>query len=843
MSWKGKVVALYKQFGAPVKFAAKMILGAVLPGGSAVAELVSQALECAHETAKDHFELDERKAPAATAADLQRLESVLEVLAGDMAALMEQVVRLQAQPEEARRELQAALAAMDDRSRTALIRLDGLARSFDRLEEQNARIEQAVAALREELREVTSRNRIHPGDASPRLVVSINDQREHAVLRRLRDEFRKLPAEYQNADDLMLLADGLSAAGLFGLARDGHADAARAAARAADTAREAEAHFKAYRDACEQGRWDDALASVRRAAELDPARFEPFPLRRYEPQRILGAGGFGTVVLCRDLYSKRCEVAVKALHTADLARDVDEVFGEAQTLHDLQHPSIIRVRNWDFADVARTRPYIVMDYFAGDNLQVYLDRHGPLAPDDLLAVARRVAEATQAAHARGVLHRDLKPDNVLVRKREGGWEVKIIDFGLAVRRQAVSTSVAKEVGRRTAQDRSFAGTFKYAPPEQKGELAAEVGPYSDVYTFGKTCCEALFGTTEPKRRQWATVPEALAEVLEQCIEQGLERRHASFEPVLDELEVLAQEAATPEIGRPGVSPPSRFIGREDSTRTTHAPPQTEIAPRQVNPPKPRRQPGEIFTNSIGMKLAWIPAGKFRMGSPPDEKGRMRDEGPPHEVEITQSFYLGVTVVTQAEYEHVAGKNPSWFFKEGGGKDKVKGVDTRRFPVETVSWDEAMTFCNELNKRDEKKPMGWGYGLPTEAEWEYACRAGTATVYFFGDQPQQLGEYAWHDSNSDKRTHEVGGKKPNPWGLLDVYGNVYEWCIDLHSYYPDRSVQDPAGPEYGTKRIVRGGSWVFNPMSCRSAGRYALDPGVCINSVGFRVVLRPVAMPS
>ena len=247
---------------------------------------------------------------------------------------------------------------------------------------------------------------------------------------------------------------------------------------------------------------------------------------------------------------------------------------------------------------------------------------------------------------------------------------------------------------------------------------------------------------------------------------------------------------------------------------------------------------EQMTNAIGMKLKLIKPGKFLMGSPPDENGRQDDEGPQHEMEITQPFYMGVYPVTQGEYEQVMGKNPSWFSADGLGSDKVQGLLTRRFPVEFVTWDHAVDFCEALDRKDATRPAGWHYGLPTEAQWEYACRAGTTTAYSFGDDPRDLDEYAWYKDNSDGRTHEAGGKKPNPWGLYDMHGNVRQLCADRYGKYQNGYVKDfKDGPGY---RCLRGSAWDCDAVACRSAYRGDPDQRVLTTRQlgGFRVVLQP-----
>jgi formylglycine-generating enzyme required for sulfatase activity len=170
------------------------------------------------------------------------------------------------------------------------------------------------------------------------------------------------------------------------------------------------------------------------------------------------------------------------------------------------------------------------------------------------------------------------------------------------------------------------------------------------------------------------------------------------------------------------------------------------------------QVAKEITNSIGMKLILIPAGKFLMGSP-DAKDIGPEEKPQHEVEISHPFYMGVYTVTQEEYQQVMGTNPSYFSSNGKGQNWVSGIDTRRFPVDGVSWLDAVAFCRKLSAMPAEQAAGRTCRLPTEAEWEYACRAGTTTFYFFGDDPKDLAEYAWYSDNSGSRPHGTWGRRP------------------------------------------------------------------------------------
>jgi formylglycine-generating enzyme required for sulfatase activity len=243
----------------------------------------------------------------------------------------------------------------------------------------------------------------------------------------------------------------------------------------------------------------------------------------------------------------------------------------------------------------------------------------------------------------------------------------------------------------------------------------------------------------------------------------------------------------------------------------------------------RAQAPKEITNSIGMKLVLIPKGTFMMGSPESEEGRQKDETQ-HEVTISKDYYLGVYEVTQAQYEKVMGKNPSSFPVAKVGNENAD------LPVENVSWDDAVEFCKKLSDLPEEKKAGREYRLPTEAEWEYGCRAGSKTAYAFDDEEGLLPEYGWFKRNSSGRTHTVGLLEPNAWGLYDMHGNVWEWCSDRYGDYSKGAVSDPSGPKEGSDRVYRGGGWDGDAAYCRSAFRYGLAPSIRGDFLGFRVAL-------
>lgn len=226
-------------------------------------------------------------------------------------------------------------------------------------------------------------------------------------------------------------------------------------------------------------------------------------------------------------------------------------------------------------------------------------------------------------------------------------------------------------------------------------------------------------------------------------------------------------------------------------------------------------------NSVTLTLARVSAGTFTMGSPDTEKGFFRGEAPQREVTLTKPFYIGIFEVTQEQYEAVIGTNPS-------------RIVQAKHPVVNVSKDDAAAFCNRLAEK-----TGLQVRLATEAEWEYACRAGSQTRFSFGDNEHELGDHAWYADNSGGNSHPVGQKKPNRFGLYDMHGNVFEWCSDWYTadYYGEGHNIDPKGPEFTRFRpsVLRGGSYCNSPQRCRSTWRGTLAHSLRDGNIGFRIV--------
>jgi len=240
----------------------------------------------------------------------------------------------------------------------------------------------------------------------------------------------------------------------------------------------------------------------------------------------------------------------------------------------------------------------------------------------------------------------------------------------------------------------------------------------------------------------------------------------------------------------------------------------------------KKDPPKHYTNSLGMKFVWIPPGSFMMGSPKEEKLRHEEETQ-HKVTLTKGFYMGVDTVTQEQWQQVMGNNPSHFKGE------------KNLPVDAISWNDCQQFIKKLREKDKDEKA---YRLPTEAEWEYACRAGTTTPFHFGEtisteQANYFGEGVYGNGKKGvnrQKTTPVGTFPANAWGLHDMHGNLRQWCQDWYGGYPNNDVTDPQGPEKGQFRVLRGGCWLNNPQFCRSAHRVGHVPGNRGSDYGLRL---------
>jgi len=564
-----------------------------------------------------------------------------------------------------------------------------------------------------------------------------------------------------------------------------------------------------------------------------PEDGQPILAGRYRVLRKLGEGGMGEVYLAEDqkLDNKQFAIKMPPAVLARNARAVETLKKEALRAMVLSHPHIVTVRSFEQSDDG---VFIIMDYIKGETLEEILRKQGTLSEKAILRIFSLIAKALDYAHGRKVIHRDIKPSNIMFGKDGIPY---IMDFGIA--------REAKETFTRFTGKETTSGTLPYMSPEQvRGKQPAAA---QDIYSLAATMYECLAGhppfhrgdlhyqiINEPP--ELPSVPEGKPSLLVTLIMRGLAKdpgdRPDSCVALLNTVETRSQEHASV----PTVLPPPKVI----IPQVTLAVPDTP--PTALKYPTTNNSHGDHFTNSIGMEFVYIESGEFMMGSPEDEEGHGDNKGW-HRVVLTKPYWMGVTAVTQAQYRQVMGNNPSRFKKREGGVFGFFGqvYDLDKFPVDSVSWSEAKSFCESLSQS-----TGDQCRLPSEAEWEYACRAGTTTPFNTGDTIST--DQANYDGNSTysnaqkgiyrRKTTPVKTFEPNAWGLYDMHGNVEEWCEDWYGndYYRNSPSSDPTGPRAGSFRVLRGGSWYNYSRHCRSAIRSRNSPGYRSNCLGFRVVL-------
>jgi len=367
------------------------------------------------------------------------------------------------------------------------------------------------------------------------------------------------------------------------------------------------------------------------------------------------------------------------------------------------------------------------------------------------------------------------------------------------------------------------------PPDTAPSLLRE-GDLQETKDLGETPAEKLPLRSRPLPQTASPAGKrilagaAVVGLLMLFLARGYFATGTSEEPAKKSAEIVARKEVPKEIAK---EEPPKKAGDE-------VPKKTEVAVAK----KPEVPPLEkSWTNSVGMKLLLIPAGEFIMGSPAGESGQGTNETP-HPVSIRRPFYLAAHEVTQRQFQEVTSRNPSHFSPQGPGRERLGQVDPLKLPVEKVTYADAVDFCEKLAAQPAEKAAGRSYRLPTEAEWEYACRAGTKTRFWSGDElsPKQ----ALCDFGSaggvpqPKRPATVGLLAANPWGLFDMHGNVAEWCSDWYTDAPAGGA-DPQGPAQGTDRVLRGGGFYVTPAKCRSADRFRAPPETSDIAVGFRVV--------
>jgi formylglycine-generating enzyme required for sulfatase activity len=559
---------------------------------------------------------------------------------------------------------------------------------------------------------------------------------------------------------------------------------------------------------------------------------------RFLIEQVLGGGGFGVAYRARDRKSNQ-QVVIKTLNQYQQNQpgfdELQEKFvNEAMTLKGLSHPHIVKV--YELIEEGGLWG-MVMEYLDGQELADYVLERGKLTEAEALGYIEQVGKSLIYTHQQQVIHRDIKPHNIMLRK--GNREAVLIDFGLArgfIDGKTLTMTNAK--------------TPAYAPIEQY-ESQGHFGAYTDVYALAATLYHLLTGTPPlPSNYRQLNYPLSppsslnpdLSQVVSAGIMRGMElHRQARPQTIEEFLQLLG--LGTPailSIQSPPISKPQPAVASTPSP-ATNLPKLSKIQFTSVklnNQGKIIDQPAgsaEIFIENLGkgveLTMVRIPGGKFLMGSPESEKERQENESPQHQVSVAE-FYLGQTPVTQAQYQAIMGNNPSQF----QGNDKL--------PVEQLTWLEAMDFCQKLSQK-----TGRIYRLPSEAEWEYAARAGTTTPFTFGETitPEVVnydGNYSYGKAAKGEyrgKTTPVGTFPPNLFGLYDVHGNVWEWCLDEWVYnYKGAPTDGSARGDIILRkenkiRLLRGGSWYSYPRNCRSASRIRLSADYRDLSIGFRVV--------
>ncbi|MGD0088882.1 MAG: bifunctional serine/threonine-protein kinase/formylglycine-generating enzyme family protein [Planctomycetota bacterium] len=624
----------------------------------------------------------------------------------------------------------------------------------------------------------------------------------------------------------------------------------------------------------------------------------------------LGQGGMGAVYY--GIHPRlKTEVAVKVLpfHLAEQNPEMVQRFlREAEAAVRARSPHVVNVTEVNEESGIH---YLVMEFVKGQTAGGYLRKVkgtgcAGLAEADALDICIAGSEGLAVAHEEGIIHRDIKPDNILIPFDQSGQPKlaasKLSDLGLARGGGHGDSITLSQVAM---------GTPGYMAPEQAADAKKARKP-ADVFSMGATLYALLSGNApfqgsallkilqatieqphRPIRELRPEVSTATVQLLDRCLAKKPEERYsdghallaglkacrASLEcgglpppsmrgqgAALQNVEQAVQPAARGVHPQPEPVPQSAGLrglqfgkmqyiaiavasllvlslvaGKLQQPSRDREGPETQSASRKPQAAgEPVRQAADAdakkkaeaaektvpakalsldLGNTVKLALILLPAGKFLMGSPETEKDRLPAETQ-HEVTISQPFYMGKYEVTQEQYEAVMGNNPS----------ELKGPKN---PVEAVSWEDGQEFCKKLSAK-----TGMTIQLPTEAQWEYACRAGTKTRFHSGDEEGDLDSVGWYSGNADKKAHPVGEKKSNAWGLYDIHGNVWEWCADWYGEYQAGAATDPTGPATGNLRVLRGGSWRSGPRNCRAAFRNWSRPDQRHVSVGFRVVVAP-----
>ncbi len=573
---------------------------------------------------------------------------------------------------------------------------------------------------------------------------------------------------------------------------------------------------------------------------------------KYRILAKVGHGGMGTVY--KALHLSFHNIRALKVMSVELASDpsfVKRFMQEAVITWKLQHPNAVRVDDIDEAEDGR--PFIVMEFIEGRSLRKVIEEEGPLPVPRVCRIAKQVAAALDAAHWLGLIHRDIKPDNIVLVETPQGEQAKVLDFGIAKVKEARLSA-----GTALTKPGVLIGTPPYMSPEQAiGKAGDELDGRADIYSLGvvtyqmltdrlpveaDTTLELLLGLMhEPPipirvRRPDLEIPEPVANVVMRCLEKKRELRPPTAQALIEDLNraesvgaglpipsglapgrQVTTPAAKPELQPPEApSPPPRPAPIQIGAGPRPVPASAPKVERVAKPSPPvrfragrwvaalivlvllgigawyfsTRPTGTVRENAKdGLKYVWIPPGAFQMGCSPGDSECAADEKPSHRVRISKGFWMGQTEVTVGAYKRFSSQTGH---EMPAAPTFNSGWDNDAQPIVNTSWDDAQAYCK------------WAGGrLPTEAEWEYAARGGSTEARY-----GPIDEVAWYNGNSGGGAHEVGQKRANSFGLFDMLGNVWEWVNDWYddNYYRSSPDHDPSGPATGQFRVLRGGSW-------------------------------------
>ena len=577
-----------------------------------------------------------------------------------------------------------------------------------------------------------------------------------------------------------------------------------------------------------------------------------FSFTDYDPKRRLVGGGMSDVFLAEVVKDSRPVVIKTAAASAD-EQTCQRLIKEHRLLLSIDHPNVAKVVDCGCQD---GRPFLVLEYIDGESLRERMQPGQPLPWHEATSILQQLSDALAALHAKDILHRDVKPENVLI---DHDGHVKLIDLSVATE--------LPELGALTSHDQ-FLGTVDYMAPEQRHRIGIDAR--TDQYSLAAVAFEMLTGQCAlgQFRRPSDLNPDldaAVDEVLLQALERDPDDRFDSVESFTAALLATGAEPRDHALPKSAIYAAALmvviiaclFASFSLRQTVTNQPNAETLQTAMVSPPV--SQSGlQVMSNSLGMKFALVPAGTFQMGSSPDELREqfgadlllpMLGETPQHTVTLSQPFWMGMHEVTVGQFrvfiEQTGYQTTSekWIAERGRSdvqpiwNDPVRYPSRDNLPVCAVSWEDAVQFCQWLSEREHVT-----YRLPTEAEWEYACRAGGSGPWCC--EASELNEFAVFSELWKQGPRTIGSRRPNRWGLHDMHGNLWEWCQDYYrvDFYETSPAVDPVcrqRPDEAEYRVLRGGGYKAASRAVRSTMRRRhdnhearLDRG---HAIGFRVV--------